>query len=127
MSRMIRVIHGIDDLADDLRAIPTKSATGLARAVRSNAEQGNRIARNFARESAGAHGKHYHKAFSTEMTGPTSGEYGPDSAMPQGGMSFERGSRNQPPHHDIADAADRRGADDLQLRAQRVLDRLFWP
>lgn len=124
MSR-IRVVGGVGDLADDLRAIPTKSATGLARAVRSNAEQGNRIARNFARESAGAHGKHYHKAFSAEARTSLSWEYGPDAAMPQGGMSFEFGSRNQPPHLDLARSADIIGpklADDVG----DVVDRLFW-
>jgi hypothetical protein len=48
--------------------------------------------------------------------------------MPQGDMSFERGSRNQPPHHDIAQGADRHGADDLQRRVSaHVLGKLFWP
>lgn len=122
----IHVTHSLDDLEADLRTIATRSPLMMRDVVRDNLRNGNRIAKANAKRSAGAHGKHYHRAFSTEMTGATTGEYGPDSAMPQGGMSFERGSRNQPPHLDLARSADiagpafAKGVDDM-------LDDLFWP
>lgn len=51
---------------------------------------------------SGRHGKHYPKSigFSTRTVGPLAveAEVGPDASKPQGGMSFEFGSRNQPPH-----------------------------
>lgn len=124
---MARVYTTLGDLERDMRTIAVEFKPRMAEQVRDVAREGNTAAKRSARRSAGSHGKHYHKAFSAEAHSPLEWEWGPDASMPQGGMSFERGSRNQPPHHDIADAADRHGADDLQLRAQRVLDRLFWP
>lgn len=122
----LRVSHSVDDLADDLRSIAVTAKPKLAKVVRANATAGNRLAKDFARESAGAHGKHYHKAFSVEAITPLEWEYGPDSAMPQGGMSFEMGSRNQKPHLDLARSADIIGpkfGDDVADTA----DGLFWP
>lgn len=103
----IRVRHSIDDLASDYAEIPAQAARGMARIVRDNADHGRDLARALARESAGAHGKHYHRAITSEATGLFEAEYGPDASRPQGGMSFERGSRNQPPHNDLAQSADR--------------------
>lgn len=105
----IRVIHDIDDLANDCLAVARGARKDMARTVRMNAQQGNKNAKDFARESAGAHGKHYHKAFTAEAITPLLWEYGPDAGMPQGGMSFEYGSRNQPPHLDLAKSADLAG------------------
>jgi hypothetical protein len=123
---MIRVTHGIDDLANDLRHIATTSPLDMRRVVAENIREGNQIAKGYARQSAGAHGKHYHKAFSTEMTGPTTGEYGPDASMPQGGMSFERGSRNQKPHLDLARSADVIGPK-FAAAVHDLPDDWFWP
>ena len=56
-----------------------------------------------ARVSSGAHGIHYPDAISAELVfdlGGVAVDMGPESGKPQGGMSFERGSRNQPPHAD---------------------------
>lgn len=56
-----------------------------------------------ARMSSGAHGIHYPDAISAELVfdlGGVAVDIGPESGKPQGGMSFERGSRNQPPHAD---------------------------
>ena len=103
---MISVTHSIDKLAADLGAIPVRATRELPGVVHESAKDGNRIAKAFAKESAGAHGKHYHKAFTVEKTGPLAYEYGPDESKPQGGMSFEGGSRNQPPHNDLAKSAD---------------------
>jgi hypothetical protein len=110
----IRVRHTIDRLADDYQKIPARGAAGMARIVRDNADYGRDLARALARESAGSHGKHYPRAITSEgvsglgLFGNThSAEFGPDANRPQGGMSFERGSRNQPPHNDLAQAADK--------------------
>ena len=122
------VVHSsLGDLERDLRTVAVECKPRMAEQVRNVANDGNKAAKRLARRSAGKHGKHYPNAFSVERRTPLEYEWGPDSAMPQGGMSFEYGSRNQPPHHDIAQAADLHGADDLQRRVSIVLDRLFWP
>lgn len=121
------IYHSLEALERDMRTITTTFKPRVAVEVRDVAKDGTRSARRLARRSAGAHGRHYFKAITAERHNPLEWEYGPDSAMPQGGMSFERGSRNQPPHHDLAKSADQHGAPDLARRAGRVLDRLFWP
>ncbi|MEV0382418.1 hypothetical protein [Nonomuraea sp. NPDC050643] len=62
--------------------------------------------RDNARQSAGAHGKHYPSSITAEKVGDAAWEIGPDSALPQGGMGagFEWGSVNQPPHNDMGQA-----------------------
>lgn len=106
---MIRVRHSIDRLEADAARVPVKAAADMARAVRRNAEQGNRTAKANARRTAGSHGKHYPNSFTAESITPLTWEYGPDASRPQGGMSFEFGSRNQPPHLDLAKSADIQG------------------
>ena len=123
----VRIYHSLDDLERDLKTVAVSFKPRAAEQVRDVARDGNKAGRHNARRSSGAHGKHYPKAFSAERITPLSWEWGPDAAKPQGGMSFERGSRNQPPHHDIARAADIHGANDLAARMNLVLDRLFWP
>lgn len=122
----VRVIGGVGDLAGDLRAIATIARRDMADTVKNDAESGQRLARGFARQSAGAHGKHYPNSITTERTGPLRFEYGPDAAMPQGGMSFEYGSRNQPAHLDLA-----RSADIVGPRFAKDVEQLprywFWP
>jgi hypothetical protein len=59
-----------------------------------------------ATETAGAHGKHYPKAIMSKMTGPLEATIEPQEGMKQAGMSFEFGSRNQPPHNDGQRAID---------------------
>lgn len=82
----IRVIHGIDDLASDLAAIPVKFAKKAPGIVKRNAVAGNKIAQGFAKERSGRHGKSYYKRLSAEMTGPLTAEYGPhDGGTPVGG------------------------------------------
>src|SRR4051794_2734654 len=98
----------------------------MARSLNDEARLGNELAKGFARKSAGAHGKHYPNAFSVERTGLLQYEYGPDSAMPQGGMSFEFGSRNQPPHLDLAKSADIISPR-LGEAVLNDVDDLFWP
>lgn len=124
MAVKIRVRHTIDRLADDYEKIPARAVAGMARIVRDNADLGRDLARALARESAGAHGKHYHRAITSEGTGPLQAEFGPDSSRPQGGMSFERGSRNQPPHNDLAQAADK-VLPDMAADVRKLLTRLY--
>lgn len=123
-----RIVHSLGELERDMRTITTTFKPRAAAQVRDVSRDGNRTAKRHARRSSGTHGKHYPKAFTEEAITPLQRVWGPDADMPQGDMSFERGSRNQPPHHDIAKAADQHGAHDLARRVNRlVLDRLFWP
>jgi hypothetical protein len=121
----IRVIHNIGDLTSDLRSMNTQARSGFARATSRNAKAGSLLAKEFARESAGSHGKHYPNAISAERINLFAWEYGPDASMPQGDMSFEWGSRNQPPHLDLnrsADIVGPRYANDII----GVVDEVFW-
>lgn len=117
----------LDDLERDLKIIATEFKPRMAGEVADVARAGNRAGKANAKRTSGSHGKHYPNAFSAERLSPLAWEWGPDSSMPQGGMSFEDGSRNQPPHKDIAKAADLHGAGDLARGVNRQLDRLFWP
>lgn len=128
----VRVEHDLHDLASDLRRIPGIARRDMRSVVREGAITGNTVAKDNARRTAGSHGKHYPKAFTWEMRGSLFGgagfvaEYGPDAARPQGGMSFEHGSRNQPPHLDLAKSADLIGP----AFAQEVRGKIpgwFWP
>jgi hypothetical protein len=128
----VRVVHDIDDLANDLVSIAKRVRPDMRECVSESITEGNKLAKANAKRTAGAHGKHYHRAFSASMHrgyglfGNTiSGEYGPDSSKPQGGMSFERGSRNQPPHNDLAKSADIAG-EKLALKVNLRVDGWFW-
>jgi hypothetical protein len=84
-------------------ALAMDRAIGLSATALRDTWRGN------AASTAGAHGVHYPSAITSERK--ASGfaveyEVGPDPALPQGGMSFEYGSRNQPPHLDGQRAAD---------------------
>lgn len=122
----IRVTDTIGDLESDMRKITTGARRQFAEVVKKDARTGNAIAKSLARFSAGAHGKHYPNAFTVERLSALSYEYGPEAARPQGGMSFEYGSRNQPPHLDLNKSADLIGPQ-LAKDAGKVLDGLFWP
>lgn len=120
----------IGDLADDMAAIAKRVRPDMYGVVREGIKVGNVLARDFARVSAGSHGKLYPRAFSSEMTlhgalGLIAGEYGPDAAMPQGGMSFEWGSRNQRPHLDLNRSADIIGGSFAREVGDKI-DGWFW-
>lgn len=133
MSR-IRVHHDLDDLEADLRHIARTARRDMRDVVRQGIVVGANVARDYAKESAGAHGKHYHRSITPEMgrtfegfgTAIIHGEYGPDPSREQGGMSFEGGSRNQPPHNDLAKSADLIGPA-FQGEVRRLPDKWFWP
>lgn len=129
----VRVTNTLDSLADDMADIVKRAPRDMVKVVREGIRAGNMVARDYAKRSAGSHGKHYHRAFSTEMHGVVSfggvfgysGEYGPDASKPQGSMSFERGSRNQPPHNDLARSADLIGPSFAQ-EVRGLPDGWFW-
>lgn len=128
----VRVVHDIGDLANDMVAISKRVRPEMREVVRDCITEGNRVAKANAKRTAGVHGKHYHRAFSASMHrglglfgNAISGEYGPDASKPQGGMSFERGSRNQPPHNDLAKSADLIGAR-LELKVGLRVNGWFW-
>lgn len=109
----VRVRHGIGDLFSDLSAIAVETRPAMRGVVRDGLRVGTTLAKANAKRTAGDHGKRYPSSITSEMHaglglfGNTiSGEYGPDTARPQGGMSFEFGSRNQKPHLDLARSAD---------------------
>jgi len=122
----IQIINHLDDLAADTRTVATTTKARMATVVRKNAVEANRTTARIARVSSGSHGKLYPRSFSAEAITPLWWEYGPDADMPQGGMSFNSGSRNQPPHLDIE-----KGLDIQRPKFYRDIseeaDDLFWP
>lgn len=116
--------HTLEDLERDF----VGSATGFARrapqAVRRTASEGQRSARRHAKRRSGAHGAHYPNAITLERLTLLAYEYGPDASKKQGNMSFEDGSRNQPPHLDIAQSTD--GLNPLLARRMQVVVRETW-
>ncbi|MCM0622716.1 hypothetical protein [Nocardioides bruguierae] len=132
MSR-IRVVNHLDDLARDTRAIGPFVARRSVGIVRDGAQAGSSLARDFARESAGRHGKHYPRSIRPETSKPFFGfgmavysaQYGPVASARQGWMSFENGSRNQPPHGDLAKSADIVGPA-LPGEVRNMLREAFW-
>lgn len=101
-------------LSDDLAAVPKRLYREGSKIVTENARDGGQTARRIAKFTARRHGKYYPASITwdraTAYLGGAGGEihasYGPDSSRPQGGMEFEEGSRNQPPHHDLANSLD---------------------
>jgi hypothetical protein len=129
----VNVTNHLDDLTNDLAAIPRRVPRMATDIVRDGARYGNLLAKGYAKESAGKHGKHYPNAFTSEVRrgffgfggGVYAAEYGPESGRPQGDMSFERGSRNQSPHNDLAKSADIVGPL-LPGQVSNMLRDLFW-
>lgn len=129
----MRVTHTLDDLANDMAAVTRKTATEPVKIVSKHVRMGAGLARKFATKTAGEHGKLYPLSIGSDMDVDTlggslsaiSGEWGPDSSMQQGGMSFEFGSRNQPPHGDIAKSADI-VVPKFYGAVDDFLDELFW-
>lgn len=128
----VKVTHGVGDLAADLADITGRVRPDMRGVVRDGIRVGANLARANARVTARKHGKHYPRSITFEMTsglglfGNTiSGEYGPDINRPQGGMSFEFGSRNQKPHLDLARSADVVGPAFIRSVDDQVKD-WFW-
>lgn len=124
------VYGGTADLAADLTKISKTLPVALRGVIKEGIRVGNSVAKDNAVLTARRHGKHYPDSFTAEMhlgTPPNfySGEYGPDASKPQGNMSFEYGSRNQPPHLDLAKSADLIGPAVPREALDRV-DKAFW-
>lgn len=76
-------------------------------AVEDSAVETRDMWRQLATVSSGKHGKHYPKSIQSEMKPSLTAivaEIAPDPSMMQGGMAFESGSRNSPPHPDSVTA-----------------------
>lgn len=130
----IRVDYsGTRDLESDLRKIGPDLYREGSKLVRDAAADGGKTARRIAKWTAGKHGKHYPNSITWDRSlgigtafGAMRASYGPDSSMPQGGMSFEEGSRNQPPHNDLANSLDLIRPK-FNRDVDHMVDRLFWP
>lgn len=120
----VRVTSTLPDLERDLSEIPPRAATDLRVMLAKVARRGNQLAKESAVRTARRHGKHYPNAFTVTTAGLVA-EYGPERGFPQGDMSFEWGSRNQPPHLDLNHSADIIGPV-LEHEVLDVVDKLFW-
>lgn len=123
MSFSIRVSHnGVEGLARDMEALPVKAATAFATTVKTDVFEGNQIARGFAKAGAGPHGRDYWKRVTAEMTGPYSGEYGPEGFPKSNfvGVGFRHGTNMDLPNS--ADIIGPKLAKDLR----KDVDGLFW-
>lgn len=128
----VRCYHaGVTDLARDLNTVAREGRRGMIRVTRESVREGANIARMLAFHSANrhhpgaGHGKHYWRAITPEMRLPTNGEWGPEIDKKQGDMSFEEGSRNQPPHLDMLRSADLE-VPKWEKRVSDMVDGLFW-
>ena len=108
--------------AADLTGVTRATAGQVYAAMGESATDLRDTWRRNAKETAGAHGKHYpksiviHPRLSTNIVF----DIGPDPRLPQGGMSFEYGSSKQPAHLD-----GQRAMDEVQPRMEkRVSDAL---
>lgn len=97
-------------VAADLGKINGKAFRNVAIAVQLAGKWVERDWKANASQTAGAHGKHYPDSIKAEKTGALESTIEPDESMKQGAMSFEYGSRNQPPHLDGLRAFDGRQA-----------------
>lgn len=132
----MRFVHNVDDLASDLTKIAADFKAGAPKRVGDSAREGNAEAKRIARARYGkGHARKYPGTFTSERMSPFLGfgvgvyaaEYGP-VARGQGNLApiLERGSINNPAHHNLDQSADLCGpkfARDMLDFA----DGLFWP
>ena len=95
-------------LAVDLVGISRKTTPAMVKVFTDAGKDLEDTWRRNAEATSGEHGKHYPKSIDHELVLSTNivVEVGPNPGKPQGGMSFEDGSVNQPPHNDGKMAAD---------------------
>lgn len=99
----------LTELYVDLGKASAKIVPAVVAAVEASGRSLEAQWRSNAQQTSGVHGKHYPDSIDHEMHigfGSIAVEVGPNPSKPQGGMSFELGSRNQPPHLDGAQATD---------------------
>lgn len=125
----IRVVHSIGDLASDMTGIAQKARPDMVKVVREGVKVGTSLARDYAKEASGPHGKAYYKRITGEMHGVVSfggasgisGEWGPhDGGTPIGG-----GWRHGAPNTELARSADVVGPA-LVGEVRRLPDKWFW-
>lgn len=90
-------------LAGDLAEVGAKAVPAVRAGMQSAGEMFAETWASNARATSGEHGVHYPASITAELVfdlGGVSVDVGPESGRPQGGMSFEFGSQNQPPHLD---------------------------
>ncbi|MFE6645663.1 hypothetical protein ACFVJS_03810 [Nocardioides sp. NPDC057772] len=131
----IRVSHNLGDLVSDMSQVGPIAVKDMHGIVKDGARIGGLEARANAKRTAADHGRHYPSAITWDRSarsyygfggGAITAEYGPETGRRQGGMSFEDGSRNQPPHWDLAKSARLVGpAMAGELRS--AMDDWFWP
>lgn len=119
----IRVIHDIDDLANDMVGIVRRAPKDMSKVVREGVKVGTQVARTNAKRSAGPHGKNYFKRVTGEMTGPLEGEFGPHGDV--AGNAVGAGWRNGGPNTDLARAADVIGPA-FAKKVGNLPDEWFW-
>lgn len=118
----IRVTHSIGDLSADLARIATETRPRMRGVVRDGLKVGTALARGYAKEQVGPHGKHLYKRINSNMDrglglfGNTiSGEYGFDG-IPKSdfvGGGFRHGINTDLPRSaDIVGPAFLRSVDD---------------
>lgn len=98
-------IHAANTLAGleaALASRPARVRAGVAKAVLKEGKRGNNLARRFAQELSGPHGKSYFKRISGESRGAWAYEYGPHS----GGVPVGGGWRNGTPNTELDRSAD---------------------
>lgn len=76
----VRVTGSVGDLAHDLEEIAVRVRPDMRRVVNGSRISAERLAKQFAQEKAGPHGKDYYKRISSEMTGDLEAEVGPTGA-----------------------------------------------
>lgn len=101
----ISVTSNGDTIAAELGRMSARTTRRMNEAVREAGTDLRDEWRENATETAGAHGKHYPKAIEAH-SGWLQSEIYPNESAQQGAMSFEFGSRNQPPHLDGQRALD---------------------
>jgi len=106
-------------LSRDLGKIGAKSGATMFGVFKEAGKDLEKTWKRNAKATAGVHGKRYPDSITTDMRLSTNieVEVGPDPSRPQGGMSFEFGSVNQPPHLD-----GQRAADEVVPRIDRRID-----
>lgn len=117
-----RLEHGIGDLASDMAKIPPRAIKDMSAVVKRNTKYGEGVAKRFARERAGIHGKNYFKRITSESSGLT-GEYGPTGTVRDNAVGA--GWRNGPPNTDLERSQDIVGPK-LAADVRDALDGLFW-
>lgn len=105
-------MNDIATLALELGNASRTVASGLVDAFKQAGDEFRDDWKENAVLTSGETGKHYPNSITAEsrIALGIEIEVGPDPSMKQGGMSFEFGSRNQPPHLDGARALPNAGA-----------------